>query len=209
MSGQHEVAPGDHVSRVAATHGFQVYAAVWGDSVNAALRGQRDDPHILAAGDVVLLPEPVRREVVRPTEQRHTFRLDAKLLKVRFRLERWQGGDAESGPTSVRRDGKPAPFAETGPAAWELPVDPLTDRLAIVTERGEHLCRIGYLQPVTTVAGYRERLNNLGYRAGDSDDPAHLQLRSAVEEFQCDERLVVDGVVGPKTEAALVKVHGC
>lgn len=209
MSDPHVVAPGDHIARIAATHGFRVYSAVWGDGSNEALRRLRDDPHVLAAGDVVALPAPVRREVTRGTEKRHQFRLKATQLKVRFRLERWQGRDGESGPTEVFVDAEAAEVTEAGPATWEVPVEPQSDRVVIVTEAAERLCRIGFLQAVDTVPGYRERLNNLGYRAGDSDDPDHLALRSAVEEFQCDEGLAVDGVVGPRTRAALVRVHGC
>ena len=67
--------------------------------------------------------------------------------------------------------------------------------------------RVGLLQPVDTVAGVRERLNNLGYDAGDGDDPTALQFRSAVEEFQCDQALPVDGKVGPVTRAALARAH--
>lgn len=209
MSDQHPVAPGDHIARIAAAHGFRVYAAVWGDATNEALRAERDDPHQLAEGDIVTLPAPIRREVSRATEQRHVFRLRTTQLKVRFRLERWQGRDAEEAPSQILIDAEPAELTEAGPATWEAPIEPQSDRVVIVTEASDRLCRIGFLQPADTVPGYRERLNNLGYRAGDSDDETHLSLRSAVEEFQCDEGLAVDGVVGPKTRAALVKVHGC
>ena len=41
------------------------------------------------------------------------------------------------------------------------------------------------------------------------DDPKNLDFRSAVEEFQCDQKLSVDGVVGPATRARLVKAYGC
>ena len=32
---------------------------------------------------------------------------------------------------------------------------------------------------------------------------------SAIEEFQCDHGLVVDGKCGPATQAKLKQVHGC
>ena len=56
-----------------------------------------------------------------------------------------------------------------------------------------------------------ERLENLGYEPGSlsptGPDDAY-GFRMAVEEFQCDHGLVVDGVVGPKTLAMLAGVHG-
>ena len=34
-------------------------------------------------------------------------------------------------------------------------------------------------------------------------------LESAVEEFQCDNNLTVDGICGPVTQAKLKQVAGC
>lgn len=67
---------------------------------------------------------------------------------------------------------------------------------------------IGALPPEATVLGQQARLNNLGYRAGSTENPASLVFRSAVEEFQCDEGLVVDGRCDPATQAKLRSVHG-
>jgi peptidoglycan hydrolase-like protein with peptidoglycan-binding domain len=69
--------------------------------------------------------------------------------------------------------------------------------------------KVGHLDPVDEVSGQRARLNNLGYNAGERAAPAELQFRSAVEEFQCDYDLTVDGVCGPQTQAKLLEVHGC
>jgi peptidoglycan hydrolase-like protein with peptidoglycan-binding domain len=41
------------------------------------------------------------------------------------------------------------------------------------------------------------------------DNEAQQQFRSAVEEFQCDHDLTVDGICGPTTQAKLKQVHGC
>jgi hypothetical protein len=47
--------------------------------------------------------------------------------------------------------------------------------------------------------------------SGDTASPVDLialQFRSAVEEFQCDNQLTVDGKCGPNTQAKLKAVHG-
>jgi hypothetical protein len=69
--------------------------------------------------------------------------------------------------------------------------------------------KIGHLNPVTEAEGQRARLNNLGYRAGDAGCEDPTVLRSAIEEFQCDNGLKVDGDCGTKTQEKLVEVHGC
>jgi uncharacterized Zn-binding protein involved in type VI secretion len=67
---------------------------------------------------------------------------------------------------------------------------------------------IGTLAPADTILGQEARLNNLGYRAGTTADASSLPFRSAVEEFQCDEKLPVDGKCGPATQSKLRSVHG-
>lgn len=71
---------------------------------------------------------------------------------------------------------------------------------------------VGELDPVDTVSGWTARLHNLGYEPGPFREPAtpgeRRRQRSAVEEFQCDQRLVVDGVMGPGTQAKLKQAHG-
>jgi murein L,D-transpeptidase YcbB/YkuD len=55
------------------------------------------------------------------------------------------------------------------------------------------------------------RLHNLGYLdRGDwqVSPAAELTLRSAIEEFQCDEGLTVNGVADDATRARLVVRHG-
>jgi N-acetylmuramoyl-L-alanine amidase len=65
------------------------------------------------------------------------------------------------------------------------------------------------LDPLDEGSGWRVRLNNLGYDAGESDDADNPRLRSAIEEFQCDYDLTVDGICGPQTQAKLLERHGC
>jgi hypothetical protein len=199
---------GDHVSRIAAVYGFRSYEPVWSHPDNASLRQQRKTPHIIAVGDVVHVPAMTNQEVKRGTGTRHRFTVRSHDLKVRFAFQRWGGKPLDKAPTEVRLDGLSAQFrVENGTV--EVPVSPLIGKCVVKWSDREVSARIGFLQPSDVVAGYRERLTNLGYDAGDSDDPTDLQLRSAIEEFQCDEGLTVDGKCGPATQARLVSVHGC
>jgi peptidoglycan hydrolase-like protein with peptidoglycan-binding domain len=69
--------------------------------------------------------------------------------------------------------------------------------------------KIGDLDPEKKVSGQQARLKNLGYFRGDVDGQDSDDFESAVEEFQCDHSLKVDGICGPKTQAKLKEVHGC
>ena len=71
---------------------------------------------------------------------------------------------------------------------------------------------IGHLDPVSEPSGQAARLKNLGYLFSSPEaDPDYEQkaLGHAIEEFQCDHRLSVDGICGPNTQAKLKEVYGC
>jgi len=72
---------------------------------------------------------------------------------------------------------------------------------------------IGELDPIDTPSGQMHRLHNLGYEPGPPVPPVtdedRRRRRSAIEEFQCDQGLAVDGVCGPATQGRLLQVHGC
>ena len=67
--------------------------------------------------------------------------------------------------------------------------------------------KIGHLDPVDELSGQIGHLNNLGYFAGRLDGSDTHAFESAVEEFQCDNGLTVDGVCGPNTQSKLKQVH--
>lgn len=205
---KHTVAPGDHMSRVAAANGFRSYVPLVDDPANAPLMKLRKTPHVLGVGDPVDIPPLEAREVERPTDQRHRFHAVIPELVLRVKHLTWAGAPAPT-PSTALGDGKPLDVTPAGAGTFSVPVSPVTDRVQLDTGGDELLLRVGFLQPVDTIAGARERLSNLGYEAGEKDDPADLQLRSAVEEFQCDQHLQVDGRIGPDTRARLFKTHGC
>ena len=209
MSEEHKVRSGDHLSRVAATHGFRSFAPLWNEPANLELRKKRVNPHILAVGDVVTIPELNVREVDRGVDQKHRFNAEIHPLVVRLELKHWDGTADDEAPKSTLLDGKPVDVKGTGPGGHEIPVDQTTDRIRVELKSRVIAARVGFIEPADTVAGARERLNNLGYFAGNSDDPTALDFRSAVEEFQCDHALQVDGKVGNNTRLALIKAHGC
>ena len=69
---------------------------------------------------------------------------------------------------------------------------------------------IGGLDPLDEESGQRQRLNNLGYNAGEVDSQDPQQFKSAIEEFQCDFKVKpLDGICGPVTQAKLKEVYGC
>jgi len=61
----------------------------------------------------------------------------------------------------------------------------------------------GFLEPVTTVFGQQRRLQMLGFNLGDVDGKVGRRTDKAFEDFQADQSLLPDGVVGGGTQGKL------
>ena len=209
MTESRKVRTGEHLTRLANQHGFRSFAPIWDDPENRSLRATRVTPHILADQDTVSIPPLNLREVDRPTDQRHRFRAELHPIVVRLVFTHWDDRPVDEAPTEVLLDGKTAPFTAGAKGTLDVPVTALNDRCRVNFAKSDVTARIGFLQPIATPAGVRLRLENLGYFPGDNDDPKKIAFRSAIEEFQCDHKLLIDGKIGPQVRSALLKVHGC
>ncbi len=237
MAGYYTVQQGDYISKIAADNGFTDYHTIWDDPNNAALKQTRQNPNILLPGDQVYIPDKVPHQESRSTDQHHTFVVRRQSLKLRLVLEDLYEQPIAGAACTLVVQGQSYLLTSDGNGMIEQEI-PLTAQegfLMITSDQTPfqniHIpFKIGYLDPVDQVSGQMARLNNLGYLAGDleelqrggggegvstddasgSGQPAtDEQFLSAVEEFQCDYGLRVDGICGPKTQAKLKQVHGC
>ena len=210
MEVKHTVRHGEHLAAIAHRYGFRTINAIWDHPANADLRARRRTPNILAPGDVLVVPERAVGESDRPTDARHRFtaKLQPLLLRIRLRDLREQPilrtleADTGGGRFEVRPDGEVYAFGiqatDTAVAlrAREAP------KLKVRTV-------VGALDPVDTPTGQRDRLYNLGYPCGFGHEPDPERMAWAVQEFQCDRKLAVTGVVDDATRARLEADHGC
>ena len=135
--------------------------------------------------------------------------------RARLVLQTLAGKPVANAPCTVTLGVAGTKLATDGSGRLELEVPPgVTSGEVVLDGTGTTLhgvtipFTISALPPETTILGQEARLNNLGYRAGTTADPTSPEFRSAVEEFQCDEGLTVDGKCGPVTQAKLRSVHG-
>jgi N-acetylmuramoyl-L-alanine amidase len=212
---EHTVQQGEHLARIAARYGFTEFQPIWDDPANADLKVKRQNPHVLFPGDIVRVPDKTLREEARATEARHKFRKLGKPLMLRIEVRNPANEPVKRALCHLTIDGKIYPLTTNarGRIEQSIPAPAETGRLAL-KDLAQPLAfdvevKIGHLDPVTERSGQQGRLNNLGYDGGLSSEPADPQFKSAVEEFQCDDGLAVDGICGPQTQAKLKEVHGC
>jgi N-acetylmuramoyl-L-alanine amidase len=214
--GYYTVKQGDHLSSIASELGFSDYLIIWNDSHNAALKQKRLNPNVLYPGDVLYIPDRQFREETRSTDQHHKFVVHRPPIELRIVLEDLLEEPIANAQCDLLLEGEVLHVTTDGKGQIERPIRPDTHSAVLIIKdsqtpfNGEEISiRIGHLDPVEEVSGQIARLNNLGYFAGEASPGDPDKFRSAVEEFQCDHGLKVDGNCGLATQAKLKEVHGC
>jgi N-acetylmuramoyl-L-alanine amidase len=200
--------------------GFSDWRTIWNNSSNADLRNKRKSPSILYPGDRVFIPDRETREDPKSTDARHSFTRKGTPLKLVLVLENLYAKPRANLGCELIVDSRTFPKVTDGKGKLEQDLAPKAEEAYLTAEIPESApgslivpLRIGHLDPVEERSGQAARLNNLGYFAGPqegaSEEENERRFRSAVEEFQCDQGLKVDGVCGTNTQAKLKAVYGC
>lgn len=198
---RHVVRPGEGLSSIADQHGF-FPGTIWDDPANADLRAAREDPNILAPGDEVVIRDKRLRTEDCATTRRHTFKkrgVPALLRLQVFVADELQVNQAYeltidgAAPRKGTTDGEGVLREDVMPSARSA-------TLVIGPERHAFEIRLGFVDPVSTLAGVQSRLDNLGYPTKD--------LGAAVEAFQRASGIAVNGDwADPATKDALLRYH--
>ena len=218
------VVEGDHLAKIAHQHGFSDFTTIWDHSQNAGLKKKRSNPNILFPGDTVFIPDHEIREESKPTEKRHRFVAKRKTLMLRLVLRDLEENAIQGAECELSVAGETFALTTDGQGQIEVVIPPTADDAKLKVKETTVLfprdvaVKIGHQHPVDEVSGQERRLRNLGYMSGvpttspaNADEEAERKslLQSAIEEFQCDHGLTVDGKCGPNTQAKLKEVHGC
>lgn len=221
MGVYHVVVQGEYVSSIARRYGFADYRAVWDAAENATLKAQRKTPNVLLPGDRVFIPDRLLREEPRPTDQRHRFVRLGQELVLRVRMEYRFFRPIATTPCDLTIESYRSALTTDGSGQFQRSIDPGTSAAAVSVHdqlriRDRSVPRdldvallVGYLDPVEETSGQVARLQNLGYYRGPSEGLDPKLLRAAIEEFQCEHGLTVDGICGPGTQGKLREIHGC
>jgi putative peptidoglycan binding protein/LysM domain-containing protein len=218
----HTVKQGEHLSGIAFKYGFFDYHTIWNHPHNAELKRKRQNPNVLFPGDQLYIPDKQLKMNSGSTGQRHRFKRLTKPLLLQIKLEKGYNEVLANTPCDlfVELDRLPLTTDPNGMIQHEIPKTAASARLLIqdtlkihdkeVPFETELAIKIGHLDPVEEASGQRARLANLGYYRSLLDTAEdQVELQSAIEEFQCEHGLVVDGKCGALTQAKLKQVHGC
>jgi LysM repeat protein len=211
MSTSHTVQQGEHLSGIATKYGFRNYESIWNHGDNADLKTKRANPNVLYPGDVLVIPDKAQKTVNCATTAMHTFHLTMPKLKLRVIVRDRAGKPMPNTDCELEVEGEKYQLKTDANGLVEKPISPtaVNGALRVPQLQIESPIKIGHLDPIDEDSGLAGRLANLGYYHGDLQNADEDELISALEEFQCDFGIAVDGKFGPQTKAKLKEVHGC
>jgi len=217
MSDYHIVVQGEHLAGIAEQYGFTSYRVIWNHPNNQQLKSKRKNPNVLFPGDRVFIPDLKPANYLRNTDKTHKFRLKGDPLQLRLVLEDQYEKPVDSASCLLVIGTAAHRLTTDGKGKLVLPIPPSTHEASLVIQHAPQTpydgvtipVKVGDLDPVEEISGQQARLTNLGYFYGKVAGNSSPDFVSAVEEFQCDHGLKVDGKCGPVTQAKLKEVHGC
>ena len=209
---QHTVEQGETLLSIAKKHKFQSWEVIWNHDQNKALREQRQDPQVLAAGDEVFVPEKETVPISIETNKRHTFIV--KTLKAYFRtLVRDDLGEPLANARyRLEVAGKTLSGTTDGSGVIELEVDPDPAKgvLTVYPDPTRVLTwnlQLGNLNPIEKLSGVKARLTNLGFLCGELDEELNDETKKALRDFQIVYRLEITAEADEATKTKLLYVH--
>ena len=223
MSTQHTVKQGEHVAGIATKHRIEDYLLIWDFPDNADLKKLRASPFILFPGDVLAVLDREEKTVNRPTGAKHRFTITVNRIKLRVKILTLEG-DPMTGATCklAIESAAPAEVTSDGEGIVEKPIARTDKQGRLVLGDADFSLQIGALNPMSDDpdadpisqtpdnkdSGWAQRLTNLGYVVPPPEDRDADELRSAIEEFQCNQGLDVTGEQDAPTRAKLLEIHG-
>jgi len=216
----HTVEQGEYLSSIARKYGFPDYKVIWDDANNAELKKKRQNPNVLYPGDELYIPDKDKKQEPGNTEKRHTFQLKQSPLELRLVLENLYYKPIANARCDLHVENQVFELTTDSRGRLQQEIPATAEKALLVIHDPDTplnetaiTLKIGHLDPVEEISGQKARLQNLGYLAGSledvDDEESEMRFKAAVEEFQCDEGLKVNGICDPKTQAKLKKVHGC
>jgi len=204
---EYKVKQGDSIASIAFKRGL-FPDTIWDDPKNKELKEKRGCPDVLMPGDIVFVREKKEKEESCATEQKHRFRRKGVPAKLEVQLME-DGEPRDNLEYQLIIDGISV-SGKTDKDGWvrhSIPPNAKKGELKIGDSEVIDL-QIGRLDPVTTIEGIQQRLNNLAFNCGEPSGKLDDRTSAAIRSFQQEHGLEATGKPDEKTESKLVEVHG-
>lgn len=211
MAKYHKIGQGECLAVLALQYGFTDYHAIWDDPKNALLNSKRQNPNILAPGDILFIPDKKDKEESRGTSQAHNFQVGGATVKFRTIIKDALDRPVANAPYTLRLPDQMFTGVTGGDGLLEqtIPLAVQSGELSLTDLGFTWTLHFGHLDPVDTTAGVQGRLKSLGYDPGAVDGTENDALTAALKAFQKDNGLPASGTCDAATQSKLQEKHGC
>lgn len=216
MPTQHKVKLGDCMSSLTKRYGFGHHAAIFDDGANAALKGKRPNPNVLAENDDVTIPDLKAKEETVATEKQHKFTLKTPKALLRLVLQDDAAAAVAGKKYKLTIDGKTTfEGATPGDGKIEHPIeaDAKAAQLELWLVEGAGIdgylfhFDLGALEHESQVRACQARLINLGFDTGGVGGVLDDRTKDAVRGFQKKNGVTVNGNLDAATQTKLRQIH--
>jgi hypothetical protein len=223
MPTKHTVKQGEHVAGIATKNRIEDYDLVWDFAANADLKLLRRTPFVLFPGDVLTTLDREEKNESRPTGAKHRFVVTLHRIKLRVRVLTLGNAPMVRTGCNLSTGGDAAKDSTTDKDGIVEKLIGRADKQGkLVIGDADFSLAIGVLNPMSDdpiadpisqtvdnkASGWAQRLTNLGYVVPPPEERDADELRSSIEEFQCDHDLPVTGEQDAITLAKLLEIHG-
>ena len=209
------VVQGDCLSAIALRFGFADWRTIYNHGNNAEFRRLRPNPNLIYPGDNVFIPETDTRTDPAPVDAWHNYKVEGQKTLVRVRMLDGDMTGLNGKKYRLEYDGKTKEGTLGGDGMVEQEIAPDSENAKLTvwldgdTSRPGVIwdIRLGHLDPPDTPSGIQARLRNLGFDPGPIDGIIGPRTEAAIRGFQSRFGLTVDGIAGPNTQNKLKELH--
>ncbi len=210
MPKNHRVLAGECIASIAYRHGFHP-DTLWDAPANAKLKQLREGPNVLLAGDIVVIPDKRVRSESAEVEKLHRFRRKGVPEVLRLRLVDDEGEPRKQVSYTLTIDGKTTHGETDSDGRLSAGILPNAKEGLLTVGQGPLAelfpLALGRLDPVDTLRGVQQRLNNLGWECGAEDGVLGEELGEVLRRFQDRHGLSMTGEADDETCSKLMELN--
>ena len=225
------VGEGENLITIAKAFGFRRWETIYNHQKNANFRKENPSPYIVKEKSKLWIPEFTIKQLPCETGKTHRFILERLKTLLHIELKDDEGQPYANIKYEVwvpnKKTGNMKLYGSERRTTAQGFVDAEVPVIQTVDGQGEesyavdlklwfdgddaqpetYTVQIGELDPIDTIEGIQDRLNNLGYDSGAVDGELGPITKAALEKFQADYGLPVTGKIDKATRNKLKAVH--
>jgi N-acetylmuramoyl-L-alanine amidase len=209
------VKSGDCFASIAKQFGFHDADIVYQHPVNAELKKQRANLHILNPGDKVCIPDKKTKTVDLTSDVCTVFMIKGLLTEVKLLIADFDGNPLAN--TDYQLDVAGALYLgrsdESGMLVQKIDASAKRAELTLFLDAQKKdtlfwSVDLGGLTPHSEISGIQARLNNLGYFCANESGDIDSTTNNAIKAFKINNGLTNDSVIDHALTSKLVSVYG-